>query len=127
MLRVGTTVMGVENLERAVEFWCAALDYVPKRDLRPDDDFMIVIPRAGDGAWLAFDVVDSIAPQHPRVHLDLFAGDTADQAAEVERLVSLGATRVDWEFYPAEPDYIVLADTEGNHFCVIDTAGDPDL
>jgi hypothetical protein len=47
--------------------------------------------------------------------------DAADQAAEVERLVSLGAARVDWDLYPDDADFIVLADTEGNRFCVIDT------
>ncbi len=57
------------------------------------------------------------------IHLDLYAGDAADQAAEVERLISLGATRVDWDLYPPEPDFVVLADTEGNRFCVIDTVG----
>jgi hypothetical protein len=31
------------------------------------------------------------------VHPDLYAGDAADQANEIERLVSLGATRVDWD------------------------------
>jgi catechol 2,3-dioxygenase-like lactoylglutathione lyase family enzyme len=127
MLRIGTTVMGVEDLDRAVAFWCAALGYRPKRDIRPDDDFMILVPDDGEGPALALDVVDSIAPQYPRVHLDLYAGDTADQHAEVERLVSLGASRVDWEFSSAESDFIVLADTEGNRFCVIDTTGDPDL
>jgi Glyoxalase-like domain len=39
----------------------------------------------------------------------------------VERLVGLGAERVDWDMYPDDPDFIVLADTEGNLFCVIDT------
>lgn len=48
------------------------------------------------------------------MHLDLFAGETADQLAEVERLIALGATRVDWDLYPENPDFIVLADTEGN-------------
>lgn len=59
---------------------------------------------------------------HPRVHLDLYAGDAADQAAEVERLVGLGATRVDRDRYPDDPDFVVLADPEGNRFCVIDTS-----
>jgi hypothetical protein len=35
--------------------------------------------------------------------------------------VSLGATRVDWD-YPDDADFVVLADTEGNLFCVIDTS-----
>ena len=121
MLRVGTVVMGVQDLARAVQFWSDALDYEPKRQLRPDDDFMILVPISGEGAHLAFDVTDSTAPEFPSVHLDLFAGGAEDQTNEVERLVSLGASRVDWPHYPAESDFIVLADTEGNRFCVIDT------
>lgn len=39
----------------------------------------------------------------------------------MERLLTLGAARVDWHLYPQDPDFVVLADTEGNRFCVIDT------
>lgn len=121
MLRIGTTVLGVENFERAVEFWTHALGYVPGRPIRPGDDFTILVPPDGEGARLALDVSESDVQIHPRVHLDLYAGDAADQAAEVERLLSLGATRVDWDLYPEDPDFVVLADPEGNRFCVIDT------
>lgn len=121
MLGIGTVVMGVDDLHRAVAFWTRALDYVPKRPIGPDDDFTILVPRTGEGAHLALDVSETPVQEHPRVHLDLYAGDAADQEAEVERLVSLGATRVDWDRYPADPDFIVLADPEGNRFCVIDT------
>ena len=41
---------------------------------------------------------------------------------EIERLVSLGATRVDWDMYPPDPDFVVLADSEGNRSRVIDTS-----
>lgn len=115
-------VMGVEDLRRAVGFWSQALDYVPKRPLVPGDDFTILVPREGEGAQLALDVSESPVQAHPRVHLDLYAGDAADQAAEVERLIGLGATRVDWDLYPDDPDFVVMADTEGNRFCVIDTS-----
>jgi hypothetical protein len=54
------------------------------------------------------------------VHLDLYVDSAAEQAAEVERLLSLGAKQVDWDLYPESPDFIVLADTEGNIFCVVD-------
>ena len=76
----------------------------------------------GCGPGVALDVSESPVQMHPRIHLDLYAGDAADQVAEVERLVSLGATRVDWDRYPAHPDFVVMADTEGNRFCVIDTS-----
>jgi hypothetical protein len=36
--------------------------------------------------------------------------------------VTLGAERVDWDLYPEDPDFVVLADTEGNRFCVVDTS-----
>ena len=39
-------------------------------------------------------------------------------AAEVTRLLTLGATRVPWRYEP-DADYIVLADPDGNRFCVI--------
>jgi hypothetical protein len=35
--------------------------------------------------------------------------------------VSLGAVRVDWDRYPDDPDFIVLADPDSHRFCVIDT------
>jgi len=115
-------VMGVADFPRAVAFWTQALDYVPKRAIGPDDDFAILVPASGDGAHLALDVSETPIQQHPRIHLDLYAGDAADQAAEVARLISLGATTVDWDRYPPNPDFIVLADPEGNRFCVIDTS-----
>ena len=43
------------------------------------------------------------------------------QAAEVQRLLGLGATEVDWAQRPPDADYVILADPEGNRFCVIDT------
>ena len=121
MLTIGTVVVGVGDLHRAVAFWTQALNYVPKREVKPDDDFMILVPVDGDGAHLALDVSESPVQPYPRIHLDLYAGDAADQAAEVGRLVSLGATRVDWDRYPEHADFVVMADTEGNRFCVIDT------
>jgi uncharacterized protein YdeI (YjbR/CyaY-like superfamily) len=44
----------------------------------------------------------------------------AAQAAESARLVSLGAERVDWDSYPDDPDFVVLADPDGNRFCIVD-------
>ena len=122
MLSVGTVVMGVGDLHRAMAFWTQALNYVPKREITLEDDFAILVPAAGHGAHLALDVSDTPVQEHPRIHLDLYAGDAADQASEVDRLVALGATHVDWDRYPEDPDFVVLADPEGNRFCVIDTS-----
>jgi hypothetical protein len=70
-----------------------------------------LVPESGEGPRLHLDEDD-------RMHLDLWAADEEEQLAEVERLVSLGASRVDW-VYPDGADFVVLADTEGNLFCVI--------
>lgn len=48
------------------------------------------------------------------MHLDLY---TSDQADEVARLRGLGATLIRAHHDP-DDDYVVLADPEGNHFCV---------
>lgn len=120
MLSIGSIVMGVDDMHRAVEFWTSALDYVPRDDY--DDTWNVLVAREGTGVQLALDLSDSPVQEVPRLHLDLYAGDAADQSAEVERLVSLGAVRVDWKLYPEDPDFVVLADTEGNRFCVIDTS-----
>lgn len=113
MLRIGSVVWGVSDVPRAVAFWCAALGYRP-RDA-PEDDWAVLVPRAGAGPQLAIKRVTSDAATHRRHHLDLYA---ADQAAEVERLVGLGAERVAWRYEP-HADYVVLADPDGNRFCVV--------
>jgi hypothetical protein len=65
---------------------------------------------------VSLDRVHSSLMIPPRIHLDLYAGDGA---AEVERLVGLGATEVEWDRKPPNADYVILADPEGNRFCVI--------
>ena len=118
MLRVGSIVFRVEDLARQVEFWCAALDYVP-RDDEPDDDFVLLRPRNGSGPNVSLDKHHSKLSIPPRIHLDLY---TVDQPGEVARLRSLGATDVHWDKMPADADFVIMADPEGNRFCVIDTS-----
>ncbi|GAQ63192.1 hypothetical protein SsS58_03569 [Streptomyces scabiei] len=75
----------------------------------------------GTGVQLSIGFSETPVQERPRVHLDLYAGDAQGQAAEVERLLGLGARRVAWDSYPPGADFVVLADPEGNRFCVIDT------
>jgi catechol 2,3-dioxygenase-like lactoylglutathione lyase family enzyme len=121
MLSVGTVVLRVTDMDRAVDFWTRALGYRP-RDGETGEEWTTLLPPGGDGVGISLDRTDEPPPAYPHVHLDLYAGDAADQAAEVERLVGLGAERVDWDRYPDDPDFIVLADPAGNRFCVIDTS-----
>ena len=64
---------------------------------------------------MSITIVSSDPGTHQRHHLDLYA---SDRQAEVERLLSLGAHRVDWR-YPERADYVVLSDPDGNKFCVV--------
>lgn len=116
-MRIGSVVMGASDVRRAAAFWKAALGYVEREPLT--DDWVVLVPaEAGrHGPGLALDRSDTPVQEVPRVHLDLY---TEEQDAEVARLVALGAVRVDWKLYPEDPDFVVLADTEGNRFCVID-------
>ena len=100
-------VLNVSDIGRAREFWCRELGYVPQQDT-PD----FLLPPSGEGLRLHLDEED-------RTHLDLWVErDLSDWEEEVDRLIALGATKVDW-LYPEDADFVVLADTEGNHFCVI--------
>jgi catechol 2,3-dioxygenase-like lactoylglutathione lyase family enzyme len=119
MLRLGTVVLGADHVERAVAFWSSALGYeiVPLPD--SDDDFTILAAPDRIGIRVALHRSVTPAQERPRVHLDLIVDSAVDQSSEVDRLIELGATRVSWE-YPNDPDFVVLADTEGNRFCVVD-------
>ena len=118
MVRVGSIVLRVDDLRRQTEFWAAALDYVP-RDDEPSDDFALLRPRDGVGPNLSLDQVHSEVHVPPRIHLDLY---TEDQVGEVKRLIGLGATEVHWDKRPPDADYVILADPEGNRFCVVDAS-----
>ncbi|MFD1882452.1 VOC family protein [Paracoccus pacificus] len=109
---IGAIVWGVRDMNRAIAFWSAALGYELRR--APDDDFAILVPANGAaGTQLSLKLTSSAAPR--RHHMDLF---TTDQASEVARLIALGARRVAWRYEP-DADYVVLADPEGNSFCVV--------
>jgi predicted enzyme related to lactoylglutathione lyase len=115
MIRVGSIVIRVDDLARQTAFWAAALDYVPRDE--NSDDFVLLRPRDGVGPNVSLDRVRSTLQVPPRIHLDLYA---EDQAAEVRRLIGLGATEVHWDKRPPDADYVILADPEGNRFCVVD-------
>jgi len=115
VIRIGSIVIRVDDLQRQSEFWAAALDYVPREEA--SNDFVLLRPKDGIGPNVSLDMVRSSVQIPPRIHLDLYADD---QAAEVARLIALGATEVHWDKRPQDADYVILADPEGNRFCVID-------
>ena len=114
-IRVGSTVLNVTDLERAIAFWTQALGYV-RRDPDGDDTFAVLRDPAREWSHVSLQLTDKPKAGLNRVHLDLYADD---QEAEVARLESIGATRVEPWPYDADADYVVMADPDGNEFCVI--------
>ena len=120
-LRIGSIVLNVTDVPRAMAFWAPALGYEPR--YAPEPDWVILAPEdSGGRPNLSLNLGESRPEAFPHVHLDLYA---ADQGAEVERLVTLGARRVeDWPYPEEDHDYVVLQDPDGNRFCVIDASED---
>ena len=119
MVTIGSIVIRVDDLARQTAFWSAALDYLPRGPEGGDDEgFVLLHPKDGTGPNVSLDRVRSNLQIPPRIHLDLY---TDDQAGEVQRLIGLGATEVHWDKRPPDADYVILADPEGNRFCVVDT------
>jgi hypothetical protein len=115
-LRIGALIVDSRDPGRLARFWAEALDWVISRDVDPE---WIVEPPAGSREdCVVADLLFIKAPEarsgKNRLHLDL---RPEDQAAEVTRLEALGATRADVGQGDNRP-WIVMADPEGNEFCV---------
>ena len=114
-LHLATVVVNVQDMRRAVDFWSSVLGYLPREEAW-NPDFMMLVDPEGDRLPVSMQRTDQTAHQPVRVHLDLY---TREQTKHVERCVALGASRVeDWP-YPADADFVVLRDPDGNEFCVI--------
>lgn len=115
-LHLGTVVINVQDMQRAVRFWTATLGYEP-REAELDPEFMMLVDPRGSGLAVSLQIAAAPPREPVRLHLDLY---TREQSRHVDRLVGLGATPVgDWT-YPPEADFVVLRDPDGNEFCVID-------
>jgi catechol 2,3-dioxygenase-like lactoylglutathione lyase family enzyme len=115
-LRIETVVINVQDMDRAVAFWSAALGYRPKEE-EPDPDFMMLVDPEAHHVSVSLQRTDTASDEPVRLHLDLY---TDEQQRHVDRLLELGATRADDWDYPGDVDFIVLRDPDGNEFCVIE-------
>jgi hypothetical protein len=106
------------------DFWAAVLGYeVTDRSDGPEDWYVQLAGPAGSGPTvLVIRTPDGPKTTKNRLHLDLNATDR-DQDAEVERIIGLGATRVD--IGQGDVDWVVLADPEGNELCVLRSRVEP--
>ena len=122
--RFSELVADCRDPETLAAFWAAVLDY---RVLSRDGDGAVEIgPEAGFGGptpTLVFGPVPDPTPGKVRLHIDLNATDR-EQDAELERLLGLGATRAEVG-QTGEEGWHVLADPEGNEFCLLRRRLDP--
>lgn len=115
--RISELVIQCRDPEGLAKFWCAVLDFVV---LDVDDGAVEIGPRDGFGGLqptLIFTPVDDPKATQLRLHLDVNATDR-DQDAELERLLALGARPADVG-QSGDESWHVLADPEGNEFCLL--------
>jgi len=111
---------------RLAHWWASAFGW--EVIYESEEEVVAVPPWAGELApKLPFEQVppgwDFVKVDHEkktknRIHMDFAPHTSADRDAEIERLISLGATRVDVG-QPADATFTVLADIDGNEFCVL--------
>jgi catechol 2,3-dioxygenase-like lactoylglutathione lyase family enzyme len=109
-IRIGSIVINCSDIEKMTAFWCAALRMTPG-PLTDGGRFRVL---GGPRVNVSLQLTDDPVATRDQMHLDLY---TDDQAAEVQRLQALGARHVRDSADP-EDSYVVLADPEGNLFCV---------
>jgi len=113
-MKIGSIVIRCYEFEKMLRFWQETLHYVPREP--PTISWVVLRDPQGRGPNLSLDrVSDKRTGKRGRLHLDLY---TNNSEAEVERLVTLGATRYPWRYRPGQ-DFVVLEDPDGNLFCVV--------
>jgi catechol 2,3-dioxygenase-like lactoylglutathione lyase family enzyme len=115
-VKIGSIVIDCDDFDRMLGFWRGALHYVPREP--PTDGWVVLRDPKGRGPNVSLNRTSEGHLEPYRLHLDLY---TDRQAEEVRRLVGLGATK-HRDPHPGE-DFVVLADPDGNLFCVVDTSG----
>jgi predicted enzyme related to lactoylglutathione lyase len=98
-------------------FWQEVTGWSRADDDFPGDPAAVLIPPDGSRPWLLFEQVPEAKTVPNRVHLDIAPLD-GPRDEEVERLLGLGAILVADRRRPDGTGWAVLADPEGNEFCV---------
>lgn len=109
-------VIDAADVDALRSFWVAAIGY---EEFGRFEQYRSAMPPAGaTGPKLIFQQVDEPRPSGKnRLHLDIVVGDEVD--AEAARLAALGARRLTDVVAEAGTEWIVMADPEGNEFCLV--------
>lgn len=128
-----TIVVDCQDPQAQARWWAEALDWVIVYD---SEDEAVAVPKHAleeqeqapitdlatwmrRGQGLVFVPVPEGKQVKNRLHIDLAPHTSQDREAEIQRLIDLGATRVDVGQDEQEVTWTVLADPEGNEFCVL--------
>ena len=111
-LRFDTLVIDADDPIALGRWWADLLGW--EHEVDEDDDVVVSPPEGARASDLLFQKVPEGKTVKNRLHIDLRPDD---QAAEVARAESMGATRVD--IGQGDETWVVLADPEGNEFCIL--------
>src|SRR3954447_11171752 len=118
--RITSLCIDCTDADLLAAFWCRVLDWQVTEE---EDGAVRIQPEPGPRQAIDFlPVPDGPKTTKNRLHLDVNATDR-DQAAELERLLALGARPVD--IGQGDVSWHVLADPEGNEFCLLRSTVDP--
>lgn len=113
-LRVHHIVVDTDDLPGLARFWSAVLGW---QVLSEREREVVIGPEVDAPVGMCFMPVSDRKRTKNRLHLDLTT-DAADREAEIERIITLGARRVDVG-QGGDESWVVLADPQGNEFCVV--------
>ncbi|MEV4002289.1 VOC family protein [Actinomadura sp. NPDC049753] len=111
---IAAVVVDCADPQAMLRFWGGAMDWTVHEET---DDRVVLRSAEGVGPYLEFFRTPSVRTWWNRVHLDLLPDPVEAKDAEVARLRGLGAT--DLDLGQGDVPWTVLADPEGNEFCVL--------
>jgi catechol 2,3-dioxygenase-like lactoylglutathione lyase family enzyme len=116
-MRIGSIVINCYEFDKMLAFWQQALHYVPREPAK--GGWVVLRDPDGRGPNVSLNQVpERRTGKRSRLHLDLY---TSNRDREVERLLSIRASRYPWRYRP-NSDFIVLEDPDRNLFCVVQRA-----
>jgi len=114
-LSFSTLCVDAHDTHALASWWSGVLGWPVEVD--SDGDVVMHAPEGAGPDWLFLAVPEDKTLKN-RIHFDLRPDD---QDAEVARVLALGARRVD--IGQGEQSWVVLADPEGNEFCILSGPG----
>ncbi len=112
-IELGMITIDCAEPRELARFWTKALGVEVDQDF--EGGYLILHPTAEGAPALAFQQVPEERAGKNRMHVDFL---TEDKEKEVERLTGLGAEELQKHDVPGIASWTVLADPEGNEFCV---------